>query len=253
MIMRLTFLGVSSALAVGDEQFNTNMLITNDSGKNLLIDCGYDIKRSLYKQGYSHTDVDAVYVSHLHADHVGGLEWLGFAKYFIDKNPPDLYVSREIKTALWNNVLSAGLSTLEDKEASLDTFFKVHALNGSFTWHGYQFKLVRVPHSINNGQHTPSFGLFITLAKQKIFITTDTRFCPDILMPYYLDADLILHDCETSQYSSGQHARYDDLKSLPTKIKAKMWLSDYDNCSNKQALQDGFAGFARLGQSFTLQ
>ena len=27
--------------------------------------------------GLGYADIDAVYISHLHADHVGGLEWLG--------------------------------------------------------------------------------------------------------------------------------------------------------------------------------
>ena len=72
----------------------------------MLIDCGSDIKHSLFEQGLSHTDIDAVYISHLHADHVGGLEWLGFSKLFNDKKKPKLYISPKLQTELWNNVLS---------------------------------------------------------------------------------------------------------------------------------------------------
>ncbi len=253
--MRLMFLGVSSALTPGYKNFNCNMLITSDSRKNLLIDCGYDIKHSLFEQNISHNDIDAVYISHLHADHVGGLEWLGFSKYFIEKRmPPKLFVSHEIKDKLWNNVLSGGMSSLETSEASLSTFFNVHPImQDSFIWENINFELVRVKHSYCNNHELPCFGLFIEIAKQKVFITTDTRFSPDELMPIFEKADIIFHDCETAVIESFQHARYTDLKSLPKAIKAKMWLYDYGKEILPDAKNDGFKGFVVIGQSFTFR
>ncbi len=251
--MRLTFLGVSSALTAGYKNFNSNMLFTSKSGKNLLIDCGYDIKHSLFEQNMSYSDIDAVYISHLHADHVGGLEWLGFSKYFIDKNIPKLFISHKIKDKLWDNVLSGGMSSIENAPASLNTFFDVNSIkNDSFTWESISFKLVKVKHSYNNHQESPCFGLFVEIGKQKVFITTDTRFCPNELMSMFEQADIIFHDCETSILKSLQHARYSDLRSLPHNIKTKMWLYDY--CADAplpDAIRDGFKGFVVTGQSFT--
>lgn len=250
--MRLMFLGVSSALTAGYKNFNSNMLLTSKSGKNLLIDCGSDVKHALFEQNMSHNNIDAVYISHLHADHVGGLEWLGFAKYFIDKKIPTLFISYIIKDKLWNNVLSGGMSCLENSEASLATFFNVKPImQDSFIWEGIIFNLIRVRHSYNNNHEIPCFGLFIEFDKHKIFITTDTRFCPDILMPIFEKADLIFHDCETSKQESMQHARYADLKLLPKKIKEKMWLYDYaTNIDLPDVVNDGFKGLVVIGQSF---
>ena len=250
--MQLKFLGVSAAFVVGKDKYNSNMLITSASGKNLLIDCGADARHSLHRQNLSHSDIDAVYISHLHADHVGGLEWLGYTKYFIDKHIPDLYISHELDSSLWDNVLSGGMSTLENKQASLDTFFKVHALQSpSFVWEGYSFELIKVLHSISNGQVLPCFGLLITVDTYKVFLTTDTRFQKDLLMPVYAQADIIFQDCETSTSASYQHARYDDLQTLPASIKSKMWLYDYDKIAHLDAVGDGFLGFVEVGQSFT--
>ena len=250
--MQLKFLGVSAAFAVGKDKFNSNMLITSDSGKNLLIDCGSDARHSLHRQNLTHSDIDAVYISHLHADHVGGLEWLGYTKYFIDKDIPDLYLSHELSTKLWKNVLSGGMSTIENQEARLETYFKVHALQKpSFVWEGYNFELIKVLHSINNGHLVPCFGLLITVCKYKIFITTDTRFQQDYLMPAYLAADIIFQDCETSQVASCQHARYDELRTLPAPIKSKMWLYDYLTSAELDVKGDGFLGFVEVGRSFT--
>lgn len=253
--MRLMFLGVSSALTAGYKNFNSNMLLTSKSGKNLLIDCGYDIKHSLHEQKMSHKDIDAVYISHLHADHVGGLEWLGFNKLFIDKAIPTLFISHLIKDKLWDNVLSGGMSSLENQNASLSTFFNVNPIiKNKFIWESINFKLIKVRHAYNNNHELPCFGLFIEIEDQKIFITTDTRFCPDILMPIFEKADLIFHDCETSTHKSSQHARYNELKELPPSIKSKMWLYDYEqNSSLPNASNDGFQGFIATGQSFTFR
>lgn len=75
-------LGTGSAFTMGNWQ--TNFLISRN-GKFLLIDCGSDIRWSMDMIGLSFKDIDAVYISHAHADHIGGLEWLGFTRYFTRK------------------------------------------------------------------------------------------------------------------------------------------------------------------------
>jgi ribonuclease BN (tRNA processing enzyme) len=251
--MRIMFLGVSSALTTGYKNYQSNMILESSSGNKMLIDCGSDIKHSLFEQGMTHSDINAVYISHLHADHVGGLEWLGFSKLFIDNKKPDLFISPNLQTRLWDNVLSGGMSSLESEEATLSSFFNIKAIqNNIFTWEKYTFQLVGVFHSINNHKRIPCFGLLISGSKMKVFLSTDTRFSPKELIPIYNEADLIFHDCETLQVSSGQHAEYTDLKTLDASIKEKMWLYDYDNGPLPQAKNDGFKGFVTRGQSFEI-
>lgn len=250
--MKLLFLGASSAFCLGENRFQSNMLFESESGQKLLIDCGSDIRHSLYAQGYRHSDIDAVYISHLHSDHVGGLEWLGFTKHFIDGQKPTIYISPDLINILWNNVLCGGMSSLETEQATLSSFFDVKPIqNNSFTWKNYTFNLIKTNHVVSNGQIMPSYGLFIHINLQTIFISTDTRFSPDSFQDMYNKADLIFHDCETSAKISGQHARYQDLKTLAPKIKKKIWLYDYnDDDDLPDAKKDGFQGFVILGQSF---
>src|SRR5215813_8474415 len=72
--MKLTFIGTGSAFTM--DNFQSNMLL-EDSGKRLLIDAGGDVRFALAKVGLGAKDIDALYISHLHADHIGGIEWLG--------------------------------------------------------------------------------------------------------------------------------------------------------------------------------
>ncbi|KTD08495.1 MBL fold metallo-hydrolase [Legionella jamestowniensis] len=249
--MKLLFLGVASALTVGLNKFQSNMVLETKAGQRLLIDCGSDIRHSLIMQGYRYSDIHAVYISHLHADHTGGLEWLGFSKYFLEKERPALYISPDQKNALWQNVLSGGMASLEGEEATLETFFDAKPIhNYSFVWEGYSFQLIKTCHTFNNDKLLPSYGLLITGDDKTIFVSTDSRFHRESLLPIYEKADLIFHDCETSATKSNQHAHYDELKTLDEKIKKKMWLYDYNEGKLPNPTEEGFQGFVSQGQSF---
>lgn len=251
--MKITFLGVSSALSVGYKNFHSNMLISSDNfyEKSILVDCGGDVRHALYELGLAAKDINAVYISHLHADHVGGLEWLAFSKYFKENTRLPLFISKDQVQMLWNNVLSGGMSTLETVASQLDTFFNVCSTNDNqFIWNNSLFQLIKVPHSYSNHKILPSYGLVVHGNHKKIFISSDTRFAPDELNSVYSACDIIFHDCETSQYFSNQHAHYSQLKTLPKEIKAKMWLYDYNDDELPDAISDGFLGFVQRGQVF---
>ena len=74
-------------------------------------------------------DIDAVYISHAHADHLGGMEFLGFTRYFTRKymldarrrgdnssEPlalPTLYCARELVRDVWDHSLRGGMEGLQ--------------------------------------------------------------------------------------------------------------------------------------------
>lgn len=247
--MKLLFLGVYSFMSVGKDIFQANMVLENKMGQRLLIDCGYDVKHSLYAQGYSYEDMDAVYISHLHSDHIGGLEWFGFANLFKKNRKIRLYISADQKDTLWQHALSAGMSSLQDEKAKLETYFDVQAIEKTFDWGGCHFDLIKTEHAFSNGKLLPSYGLLIHSEHKTILITSDTRHSPATLHPAYEKADLIFHDCELGG-NSKQHARYEQLLSLDDSFKNKMWLYGYSSTSLPDATKDGFLGFVSQGQAF---
>jgi len=263
-------IALGTGAAFSTKNWQTNFII-NKNNKNLLVDCGSDIRWSLKDQELSYKDIDAVYVSHLHADHIGGLEYLGFTRYFTKSgmeatgaaNPlplSKLYCVRELIKGLWENSLRGGMECLEGIECNIDTYFDVVPVerNRSFVWEGLKFDVVQSVHISAKYCVVDSFGLMFTDEDGKrIYLTTDTQFSPEASMKaYYKEADLIVHDCET-MYKSGVHAHYDFLKTLPDSIKAKMMLvhfqdnviEDWDNW-NQKAKDDGFIGFVKPGSVF---
>lgn len=247
--MQLTFIGSGSAFTVGADNYHSNMLLTNDAGQTLLIDCGTDARLALYALGLSAHDIDSVYISHLHADHAGGLEWLGFSnKFHSGGHKPTMYISQKLVQPLWDHVLSGGMAFLDDQPADLSSYFEVKAVQDSFVWSGINFHLIPTIHT-----PTPSFGLQFNAKDKNVFITSDTQFAPERYREIYRASDLIFHDCETLAEPSGVHAQYRDLCSLDLEIKKKMWLYHYNPGPLPDPSRDGFLGFVHRGQSFDLK
>ncbi len=251
--MKLLFLGSGSAFTVGADNFQSNMLLIDRDDNKLLIDCGSDLKFSLYQAGFSPKDITDIYISHLHSDHVGGLEYIGFSNKFDFNCPkPNLYLSKDVASQLWQHTLSGGMSSINGDLAELDSFFNVNLikLNSYFTWQKIKLYLIKVLH-VNNGYYLmPSYGLFYEVNQIKVFITTDTQLHLSTMQKYYDSADLIFQDCETAKYPSKIHAHYDRLVRLPQEIKNKMWLYGYQPGALPNSQQDGFLGFVKRGQTF---
>lgn len=256
--MQIQFVGVGSAFT--DERYwQSNALVIADSGKKLLIDAGGDIRHSIKELGVTNMNVgdeiDAVYVSHCHADHIGGLEWLGFCTYF---NPtakkPTMFIVSALVGDLWRS-LQSGMQNHDNVVLELTDFFELQRVtkNSTFMWEGIKFTPVQTLHIMNRSNSSYySYGLLIEQECRTgtVFFTTDTQFCPNQIQNFYDSAEVIFHDCETAPYQSKVHAHYDEMVTLPEETKAKMWLYHYQPDPPQDAVGDGFRGFAEKGQIF---
>lgn len=251
--MKMTFLGTGPALGVITHNYHSNVLLHHQK-ETLLLDAGTDVRFSLHAQGYHLTDIQNIYISHLHFDHAGGLEWLALGSYFDPKyqGKPTLIASKKILDKLWRHSLQAGLSTLAETAATLETYFHVQSIGqeNQFIWQNMVFKLIPSQHYFSNRKLMPCFGLFFKHHETSIFFTADTQFNLKKMLPYYEQADIIFHDCETLLIPSSVHANYQDLRTLPLHLKKKIWLYHYNPGTLPDAQQDGFLGFVKPGQMF---
>ncbi len=257
--MELIFLGSGGAFTLGDGNYQSNMVLESSNGRRLLIDCGTDARFSLSEQGLTAGDIDAVYISHCHSDHVGGLEWLGFSTYFIEAGArrPQLIAHREILDILWEHSLRAGMDSIGTGPAGLESFFEIHEIveDQPLRWQDVELTSFRVVHHQGADGTAPAFGLEMYLPDcgTRHLLTTDTRYTPERLMPRFEQMDRIFHDCETAAYPSKIHAHYDELLQLPAAIRAKTWLYHFQPGPLPDARSAGFLGFVAKGQRFNLR
>lgn len=262
--MRLTFAGCGSAFTIGGDNFQSNMVLSvsrpDDSGaltmRHLLIDCGSDARFSLPGIGLCRaSDIDAVYVTHTHADHIGGLEWLALScRYGAVRKQPRLIIPGPLHPQLWNNSLSGGLMVTEEGPVTLDDYFVVTPVadTNRFTWEGIEFSLIPVVHVDGGSQRMISYGLFFRAALGGVYISSDAKFDSKLCERSYIkDATIIFHDCETGA-KSGVHSHYEDLRTLPESLRQKMWLYHYSPGCLPDARAEQFLGFVQRGQIFEL-
>lgn len=287
-MIKIKVIGCGSAFS--DKLFNTSFLITNDENKTLLIDYGYNIPQALKYHNISR--VDNIYISHLHADHCGGLERIAFQNYDWVKKPKNgfdnqinLYCNEMLMDDLWNKTLRGGLESMEGFQANLNTFFKTNKIqpNDYFMFGNNKCTPVQQVHIMSGNIIVPSFGLMIeTKEGKKAYFVTDSQYdSPKQNKIYYNQSDIIFQDCECFvnpedeqiYFTSGVHASYGELAGwksanstvLTKEIRNKMWLCHYadfvaenkdfyNNCVDWEncAAKDGFCGFVKLGQEITL-
>ncbi len=270
--MFIKFLGSGSAFVLGKENYQSNILISKEVKniereivtKHLLYDAGTTIPEALNYFDMTPQDLDIVYISHLHADHAGGIEYLAFKTYFeqfpFGQKKINLVCHKSILFNGWDNTWKGGLQSIQGMTNSLESYFWTHYLesNDEFDFHGTLMKPIQTVHVVDDRMINPIYGLMFDHEKETVFITGDSQFAPNQMLTYFHMADIIFHDCEFAEYPNSVHAQFHQLKTLSEDTKKKMWLYHYSLGDKhiweleQEVLAAGFAGIVRKGQEFKI-
>lgn len=223
MSLKLQMIGTGNAFA--KKFYNNNALLyCNDF--TLLIDCGITAPRALYELNIPYDKIDGLLVTHLHADHVGGIEELAYQLMYKYKRKIKLFIPRSLVTKLWENTLKGGMDNPEVGQHDLSLYFDIVLLDEGLPYEIHQGLNIE----IKKTDHVPlkdSYSLFIN---KDIFYSADVVFSRKLLDEVHLDRQcrLILHDCQL--HSPGVvHAALKDLLTLPPDIQSKVRLMHYDD------------------------
>jgi hypothetical protein len=261
MAYNVRVLGVGGLMA-NWPHLDTNYVIGKD-GKYLLIDCGTTIKTALQMQQISPASIDAIYISHLHPDHVGGLPWLAFEMAYKYQKRPQLFVPKAIREMLWDGFLCASLEAGGKNGAlTLNDFFSVWSdYDGtSFLWNGAWFTTQRVPHVVGYTQEASMFSRAVLMQTREecssvLFSTDIADACTDLLR-WCDSADVVIYDCDFVG-TSGVHPSYRFLCGLPEEYRRKMWLTHYARGDVGEVFpdvsKDGFMGLLQPGQVLSVE
>jgi ribonuclease BN (tRNA processing enzyme) len=221
----LLVLGVGDALSA--EHYSTCFVLHADD-RWLLVDCPHPIRKMLREAStragveLDLDQIDAVALTHLHADHASGLEGLGFFSFFALGRRARIAVHPAVASRLWDGHLSGGMELLRDDRGNearhrLEDFFEVAPLDESCP-------VTVGPFSIEcrfTRHHVPTTALRITAGGRRIAFSADTEFDPD-LIEWLGEADLVVHEV-----GLGVHASSRKLAALPGGLRARMRLAHF--------------------------
>ena len=245
--MYIEWLGTGSGFntALGNTSF-----IVRGPERTLLVDCGFTVSPKLIELDYL-KDVTDIAITHEHAHHIGGLESLAFANYFVynrrGDDRPHLYLASQLFAhRLWHHSLKGGLEHIQTDDnkpftATLETYFQVHV--------GKKIQIPGLPtarfFSTPHVKEMENYGIALD---DGIWYSGDTVELPQ------REPLIIFQDCQFYETRSDVHISYDKLRrELPDEVRAKIHLVHLGTgWEQYNPVEDGFAGFVMPGGKFEL-
>ncbi|MEM9692150.1 MAG: MBL fold metallo-hydrolase [Myxococcota bacterium] len=205
----------------------TAMLLCYD-GFTLAVDCP-DMYRSVLRRASERAGreldlsrIDDVLITHVHGDHMNGLEGVAFFKHFSDKCRTGLVASPEVREVIWGQRLQASMGVLYDgvqfREKSFEDYFDFTPLSWDRPTHVGPFEIQprRTKH------HVPTSALLVRAGGTTFGYSADTAFDPE-LIEFLSVADLIFHETNLGP----AHTAYAELARLPAELRSRMRLIHY--------------------------
>lgn len=220
--MRLVVLGIGNAFSA---RFYSSCLAVVSGEDWLLFDCPHPIRKIL-KEASDAAGVPlplerlkGVFLSHLHADHVSGLEGLAYYFWFVLGRKLPLLTVPEIAGPLWTSTLAGGMewsrSSAETPPVrrTFDDFFEPIFLKERVPVSIGRFR-VECRHTIHN---IPTIAARISVEGRTLGCSADTAFDPG-LIDWLADADLIVHEAG----GSFLHTSIDELLTVAEPVREKI-------------------------------
>jgi ribonuclease BN (tRNA processing enzyme) len=224
-------------LGVGDaftERFWYSTMLLDVDGRQLFIDAPAYLPKMLAENNrigerqVTIADYREVLITHMHADHTGGIEELAYLQYFATDDPLKLYAPKWLLQDIWSSLRPAMEESArgDDGIANLDWFFTPVPIGNPHDLGGFTVEHRFVSHYPRTVAYKFDFG------NAKLGFSSDTGFDRD-LIEWLDDCDTVLHECRfgPTDVLGGDlkvlHTSIADLLTLPESFQEKTLLYHY--------------------------
>lgn len=225
----IQFMGTGSSFSKKHGNTSALVFVEKDGEvKKILIDCGRTTPDDMAEHGYGFGDIDAIFITHLHGDHVYGLEEAGFiGRYVLNKKPHLIFPSVKIKNDLWDKVLKGTMAQGDLVRAmSFEDYFTHEVVDREdqyFFFNDVMFSVFPTNHIKNK----KSYGLIIG-ERNYILYSGDSLFNNDLVgIGFSEDCQAVFHDCQLFESDSKVHASLGDLLTIDEQYRGSVFIMHY--------------------------
>lgn len=236
--LKITLLGTGSP-APSIERFGPSILI-EAGGQKLLFDCGRGAGLRLWQLKIPLGQIDALFLTHLHSDHVVGIPdvWLtGWIPAAYGRRASPFHVFGPDGTkSMMDNLVKAfywDINTRNKEKNKVDSGAFVNALDikEGFVWEKNGIKVI--PFTVRHAEFIDSaLGFRIEYAGHSVILSGDTRYSENLIR-YAKGADVVIHEVaaandysmKTSQLINqilGFHSSPEDAGKVFEQIKPRL-------------------------------
>ena len=202
--MKVTFLGCGDGFSL--EQGHNSALLTF-ADTNICIDFPESNHLGLHQLGMQLNQVEHIFITHLHEDHINGLQKLAlFHRVYPGKEKPKLYVPTGLKEDLWQ-ILRHGLELTTRGKRAFEDYFDVISVENDFEVAGVRFELVRT-------LHVPDMLSYGLLCKPYFYFSGDTRLDESYITSISSEVQIIYHECHMQDDQLPSHTSLEELLTL---------------------------------------
>jgi ribonuclease Z len=191
--MKITLLGTGTPYPDAD-RFGSAVLVEG-GGRKLLFDCGRGVVTRLSETGVNPSDIDSLFLTHLHSDHVVGIPDLWLTGWFLGRKKPfRIWGPAETRT-MAQHLSKAFEFDVGSRESTEQLPARGVEIDAQEIQQGkvYDDGVMRVTaFAVDHGPIKPAFGYRIDYSGHSVVLSGDTRFSEN-LIKFAKDTDCIIH------------------------------------------------------------
>ena len=201
MVDFVSLLGVKGGPAIRPGSNMPTSTLIHINGKNLLVDTGLGVSRSICDQGVELSEIDAIFITHMHSDHYLELGPLIHTAWVSGRvKPLPIYGPKRLKH-YWRAFLE---SMVDDIALRIEDEGRID-LEKLTAFYGFEdrqsLSLSNINIRVMRNLHPPirdSFALRFEWGHYSIVLSGDTAYMPEMI-DFADQADLLIHEVMLSE------------------------------------------------------
>jgi ribonuclease BN (tRNA processing enzyme) len=209
--MELTFLGSGNAFASQGRYWSSFLV-----DKRYQFDAPPTLLPHLKQIGADLPELEAVFLTHHHADHFVGLPFLLLEYVYMTKRSKDLFIVGPPGVEEWmEDFANRCYPEIGSRDAGYERIYIDAAPHAELKAGSVSFRSVPMNHVKDS---MDAFGYQVSINGKTVAYTGDTMFCEEVF-ELADGADVLVVDCTYAEGSGPQHMGLDDVRVIRERVR----------------------------------